>query len=100
MKCKHSKATRALSVMSLPEKKALWLIDMMSPRIGRSLLTRHFAMTLYNTEHKLIGRKSFNVYGCSVLGMRAMAVSLTPSGIDPVRKNSLTAFTTSAFRVS
>ena len=69
-----SKATRTLSVISLPGTKALWFSKMIVERRGFNLFARTFDTILYETLQMFIGRNSLIFVGLFILGMRAMFV--------------------------
>lgn len=64
----------ALCVINLPGMKALCDSEMISGRKGLTLFAVDFEIMRVMTFERLIGRRSFGLFGCLTFGMRTIWV--------------------------
>jgi hypothetical protein len=70
IECKVSNATRILSVINLPEIKALCVQEIIFGNTIFSLLASTLEINFYKTLQRLIGLKSETNSGCNFFGIR------------------------------
>lgn len=83
-----------MSCISLSGVKAPWSGWMSLPNTTFNLFTKTFEIILWIVEQRLIGRKWFDAYGFSILGIKAIKVWFTSFKSFPEWKKAFTAFVT------